>query len=204
MKINDTERLFRILSPGVSQESILGPISFNICTDDLMFFINEAKLSNFADDNAISAARNDLNELLSLLKKESEVAIKWFSDNNMIVNPKIFKTINVNRQNRSNHNCCLTINNAEIKSKKSVTLLGTEIYNKLNFGKHVSTISKKANNQLNAVIRCTSRTKEKEILINTFVYSNFIYEPLIWNFTTRKRIKEVEKCSRKKSQAYIK
>ena len=58
-----------------------------------MFFINEAKLANFADDNTIYAAKRDLDKLLILLEKESEVAIKWFSDNNMIVNPKKFRAI---------------------------------------------------------------------------------------------------------------
>ena len=42
----------------------------------------------------------------------------------MIVNPKKFQAIIITRQNRSNHNCCLTINNVEIKSKESATLLG--------------------------------------------------------------------------------
>ena len=79
-------------------------------------------------------------ELLRLLEKESEVAIKWFSDNNVIVNPKKFQAIIIKRQNRSNHNCSLAVNNTEIKSKESVTLLGLEIDNKLNFEKHVSTI----------------------------------------------------------------
>ena len=40
-----------------------------------------------------------VNKLLRLLKKESEVAIKWFSDN-MIVNPKKFQATIINRQNR--------------------------------------------------------------------------------------------------------
>ena len=116
-----TLKVFKILLSGVPQGSILGPILFNIFINDLLLFINEAKLANFSDDNTIYAAKRDLNELLRLLEKESEVAIKWFSDNNMIVNPKKFQAIIINRQNRSNHNCCLTINNAEIKSKESVT-----------------------------------------------------------------------------------
>ena len=92
---------------------------------------------NFADDNMIYTAIGNLNELLRLLEKESEVEIKWISDNNMIVNSKTFQVMIINRQNRSNHNCCLTINNVEIQSKESVTRLGIEINNKLNFEKHI-------------------------------------------------------------------
>ena len=145
----------------------------------------------------IYAAKRDLNELIRLLEKESDVAIKWFSDNNMIVNPKKFQAIIINRQNRSNRNCCLTINNAEIKSKELVTLLGIEIDNKLNFEKDVSTICKKANNLLNAISRIGTYLgkKGKKILINSFVYYNFNYGPFIWHFTTRKRgINKIERA----------
>ena len=205
MKINDTESLFKILSSGVTQ----GSIQAQSCSTYLLklfyflFFINEAILTNFADDNMIYAAKRDLNQLLKLLEKENEVAIKWFSDNNVTVNPKKFQAIIISRKNKSNHNCCLTINNVEIKSKESVSLLGIQIDNKLNFEKHVSTIFKRTNNQLNAISRIGTvlGQKEKKILKkNSFVYSNtaFLYGTLepAKGFKSRK-------SSRKKSQTYI-
>ena len=159
MKINDTESLLKRLSSGVPQGSIVGPILFNIFTNDLLLYINKVKLVNFADDDTIYAVKRDL---LRLLEKENEVAIKRFSDNNMIINAKKFQAIIINRQNRSNHNCCSTINNAEIKSKDSVTLLGIEFHNKLNFEKYLSTVYKKANNQLNAIGRIGAVLGKKE------------------------------------------
>ena len=93
VKINVTESLFKILLSEVPQAAILGLILCNIFVNDLLFFINETKPANFADDNMINAAKRDLIKLLRLIEKEIEVAIKWFSDNNMIVNPKKFQAI---------------------------------------------------------------------------------------------------------------
>ena len=80
----------------------------------------------------------------------------------MIVNPRKFQAIIINRKNRPNHNCCLTINNVEIKSKESVILLGIEIDNKLNFEKHTSTICKKTNKQLYAISRIDAILGQKK------------------------------------------
>ena len=44
------------------EESILSSILLIIFINDLLFFINEAKLANFADDNTIYAARKGLKE----------------------------------------------------------------------------------------------------------------------------------------------
>ena len=77
-----------------------------IFINDLLFFINEVKLANFAHDNTIYAAKRALNELLRLLEMESEIAIKWFNNNKTIPNPKRFQAIIINR--KSNHKCCLS------------------------------------------------------------------------------------------------
>ena len=53
VKINDTESFFQILLSGVPQGSILGSILFNLFINALFFFIKDAELANFADDNAI-------------------------------------------------------------------------------------------------------------------------------------------------------
>ena len=89
----------------------------------------------------------------------------------------------------------LNINKQTINSQNSIKLLGTEIDNTLSFDKHVSNLLKKASNQLNAIRRIQKYMgfKEKEVILNSFVLSNFNYCPLVWHFCSSKSLKKIEK-----------
>ena len=63
----------------------MGPILFNVFINDLFLWIDEADLYNFADDNTLSALANSIPELIKILENESEKAIKWFDDNDMLM-----------------------------------------------------------------------------------------------------------------------
>ena len=132
--------------------------------------------------------------LLDILEKESETARKWFKQNQMIVNPDKFEAMVLGRH-KQKEKINLNINGAEIKGQNSVTLLGVEIDNELNFNNHISNICKKAGNKINAISRIQSfpDQKEKEALVNTFVYSNFNYCSSVWHFSTKKSTKKIEK-----------
>ena len=194
VKINDTESIFQILLSGVPQGSILGPILFNLFINDLFLFIDEVELANFADDNTIYTARKSVEELIKILEKESKTAIDWFKMNDMIVNPEKFQAMILSSDKKENK-YDLNINNSLIPSETSVTLLGIQIDNKLNFAKHISANCRKASNQLNAISRIQNYLgkKEKKILINSFVYSNFNYCPLTWHFCSKSSQKKIEK-----------
>ena len=56
-------------------------------------FIKDAELANFADDSAICAARNSIEEFIKVLEKESKSAIDCFKIDDMTVNPDKFQAI---------------------------------------------------------------------------------------------------------------
>ena len=89
----------------------------------------------------------------------------------------------------------LNINDLTINSENSGKLLGIEIDNKLSIEQHISTLCNKARNQLNAIERIQKFMdfKKKEVLLNSFVYSNFNYCPLIWHFCSSKSLYKIEK-----------
>ena len=111
----------------------------------------------------------------------------------MIVNPEKFQAIVIKRNNKMKDSYSLNINQEAINTENSVKFLGVEIDNKLSFEKHISTLVKKASNQLNAISRIQKFMgfKEKEILLNSFAYSNFNYCPLVWHFCSAKSVKKI-------------
>ena len=78
---------------GVPQESILGPVLFNVFLNDIFNFVKENKLYNYADDNTLSHSGPDLNGLVKSLEKESATLIDWFANNKMKANPDKFQSI---------------------------------------------------------------------------------------------------------------
>ena len=143
VRINNTHSIFQIFLSRVPQGSMLGPILFNIFITDLLIWISNSELINFADDNTISAVENTIKELISILEKKSKAAIDWFVSNEMIVNPEKFQAIVVKRNNKMKDSYSLNINQEVINSENCVKMLGVETDNKLSFEKHVSTLVKK-------------------------------------------------------------
>ena len=71
--------------------SILGSILFNVFINDLLLFIKETDICNFADDATLHACRKDLDTISNKLELETNTAIKWLKDNEMVANPLKFQ-----------------------------------------------------------------------------------------------------------------
>ena len=61
---------------GIPQGSILGPILFNDFINDLLLFINETDICNFADDTTLYACGKELDTISFKLEIETNRAIQ--------------------------------------------------------------------------------------------------------------------------------
>ena len=159
--------------------------------------MTKSDLHNFAGDNTITLTCNTLTRLLKTLVQEPELAVSWFKQNEMIVNADKFQAIILNKK-ESEAECNLTIDNNNIESTKSVKLLRITNDGRQRFDQHISNLFSKAAIQLNALGRLQKYTgkSEKVTIVNSFIYANFNYCPLVWHFSTCESIRKIEKIQK--------
>ena len=200
VKIKESKSKYNNIISGVPQGSILGPILFNVFLNDLFLFIKVANLHNYADDNALEAHASNIDDLINILQQESNNAVDWLENNDMIPNPKKFHAIISTKNNNNNNNnnviaVPIKIKGKTIYSENAISFLGITLDNELKFDQHIALLCSKAAKQLNALYRIKRflTPEMKNILVNSFIYSNFNYYPLVWHFSSANSIRMIEK-----------
>ena len=171
---------WEMLFSAVPQGSILGPLLFNIYICD-MFFKN-IHFAGYADDNTPYIYSSKIEHVLTNLQGASEKLFYWFSANHLVANAKKCHLLT-----SSDLSVNIRITNIKISNVERVKLLGVNFEGRLNFDYHVNTLLKKANKKYHALARVCNymNTKQRRVLMNAFITSQFSYCSLIWMFHSR-------------------
>ena len=94
-----------------------------------------------------------IEKILQTLEKENQITTGWFKQKEVIVNRDKIQAIIVKRNPKMNDQFTFDIDGTRITSDKTVKLFSIDIPHKLSFDKYVSSLGKKANNQLIAISR---------------------------------------------------
>jgi exonuclease III len=181
------------LDKGVPQGSIMGPILFNIFINDIFYFVSHCQLLNYADDNTVVYSNVNLDDLVNALSFDSNIAVRWFTDNGMQANPEKFQTI-ISHRNVRNYKP-VHVGNAMLEPSNEVTLLGVTFDIDLCFDSHVSHLCKKASRSLNVLKRFSKvlSTANKTNIFHTFITSQFNYCPIVWHFCMKRKSNMIDK-----------
>ena len=182
-KVNGSYSSWKELLCGVPQGSILGPLLFNIFINDIFFFVDKAKIANYADDNSTYVIEDDILKLLKTLEAETSTVLNWFKMNEMKSNNDKCHLIVPNTNNKYySSKSFIYLGNEFLEDEDSVKLLGVKIDKNLNFDEHVTNLLKKGNQKLHALMRISKYLNEDKlkVIMKTFIESQFNYCPLIW------------------------
>ena len=194
VKISNSRSSLAVLTKGVPQGSILGPLLCNIFINDLFLFIEKCRLYNYADDNSLDSSSENLADVLYNLRHDGRNAIEWFAKNGMQANPDKFHFM-LFSPTPTEQQVLQLCDGTSLMSKTEVTVLGVTIDDKLCFSQHISVCCNKAARQLNALARISKHLNinSRRAIYNSFIMSNFNYCPLVRHFCGQVNNQKLEK-----------
>ena len=105
-----------------------------------------ASVHNFTDDTSVNNIAKTIDSLKQTLELECKVAIKWFHENKMIVNPDKYQAIVLDKRRLSNTEVKFINGSEQIQAVPSVDMLVITVDDKLNFNLHIDKVCLKSAN----------------------------------------------------------
>ena len=195
VKLNGDKNEWLAMTREFPQGSILGPLLFNIFFNDIFYFSEKCNPYKYADDNVCSVAGRDVSSIVSNLKSETQLLVKWFEHNSFQANPEKFQFMQIGSERSHYDNVEMTIKNSNVSAVPLIKFLGVNIDEHLKFKKHVSSMALKAGRQINALQRLLKylHFKSRMAIYKSFILANFNYCPLVWMFVNKTDFDILEK-----------
>ena len=197
VKIGSSNSFWSDVKRGVPQRSILGPLFFNVFIDDLLMFIENCEICNFADDNTHYSSGVELSSTLENLKHDTKTILKWFRINSLKANPGKFQFMILGK--KQCNKVKLIINSIVINESNAMELLEITIDNMLTFNEHINNLCRNASYKLYALSRKRKYLTQDQakLLFNAFINSQFNYAPIIWMFCRKNQYLKIRKIHHK-------
>ena len=184
---------------GIVQGSILGPVLFLVFTNDLSQHIPHGKLIMYADDAQFIDADStgNLPELKRRVEECLSVALRWFTQNRLKVNPTKTDMLVLKSSRQSvNPNFAVRFGSSEITPVQSVKILGVHIDSCLTWEHHVAVITRCCYCILIGLARMQRRVprETKRQLVEALVFPHLQYCMCVWGICTVTQKRRLQRC----------
>ena len=190
-----------IITHGVPQGSILGPLLFLVYINDLPDNLVNSKAILYADDTNLIFLDKDLNKLITSINSELPKVQSWFSANKLTINTKKTHSIIFHNQQQAIpvDKIILKIGNNTIQHKSDMKFLGIYLDKNLNWKKHITF---KCNqilkvNHLLSKLKHTISTDILTTIYNALILPHITYAITSWGNMKNKEMNRLEKLQKK-------
>ena len=189
---NNVNSYKKVVTCGIPQGSILGPILFTLYINDLPNASKLLKFVLFADDTNIFYSHFSEKQLKATVNLELEKVNSWFKLNKLSLNVSKTKFIIFGNKNVS-HDFEIKICNSPIDRVCNMRFLGVIIDAKLNWDSHIHMLKTKIARNIGILnkVRNIINEETKLMLYSTLILPYINYCSSIWGNTYRSRINQL-------------
>ena len=195
---------YGLISCGVPQGSILGPLLFCLHINDLPLYITNPSviLEMFADDTTVHTEHTDIHQIQNLLQQSLNEIQTWTIQNKMAINPqKSNSMVLTTRQKRQLHNykLNLTISNQNIDQTEEHKLLGIVIDHNLCWSNHIEFLRKKLSRNIHLLYKLEPIVSHKALRIFFFSHcmTHIDYASTVWCYASKTNMKNIDYLHRR-------
>ena len=190
-----------IVTRGVPQGSILGPLLFLIFINDLPLSVNRSSLHMYADDQTLITKGKNLNEINTTVNSDIAPISNWMISNSMRVNttktkyvliatPQKLKSI---ANNRNDDLLSVYIAGSKISQVNCGSILGVSLDETLSWNSHVNRLCLTLSKRIGLIRRLRQFIPKQNriVLYYGLIQSSLDYCIIVWGNTTECNIDKV-------------
>jgi hypothetical protein len=201
VNFNGIHSQMSVITCGVPQGSILGPILFLLYINDILNTSMLFKFILFADDTNLIFSEKSLTSLMQNVNTELHKISVWFKTNKLVLNPNKTKFIIFTSTHKrvTSDSIKLYIDGLEIEQVQTQKFLGVIINSQLNWQNHINQVCSKMAKAIGIInkIKCFIDAKTRKNLYCTLVLPYINYGNVVWASTYHSKLNKVFKLQKR-------